>query len=360
MVNIQEWLYERALEALPEQCADGSMPPGCNGPYNDEETPLRNTGHWLITWARLGSMLAEKRFLRAADMALAYLLSDQHRPSGSNWWQRSGKGMDSCNGTIGAAWTIEALCIAHDLLASGKARTLASEVFEQHPFDSKAGLWFRLESDGRILPIDGTFNHQLWFAASASRLADSNDPLVVERVSCFVKALERNFSVYPDGRIRHKIRMSPVDYLTDPGMFWYPLYKQFRKFRGRRVPTNVYLRDIGYHAFNLHAFSILHRWCPDHNFWKSPAFQSALRFAQCDEHRNNVGSFNPYGMPYNPVGFEMATALKVFTDIAPTLIDDWISRQVSELTHDGREPYGKHTADPITARARIYECFEVF
>ncbi len=42
-------IQQSSKAALQIQSDDGSFPPGHNGPYHDQETPVRNTAHWLFT-----------------------------------------------------------------------------------------------------------------------------------------------------------------------------------------------------------------------------------------------------------------------------------------------------------------------
>lgn len=360
MVNFQEWVYQQALIALAEQRADGSMPNGCNGPYSHEETPLRNTGHWLITWSYLGQRMDEPKLTKAAERALEYMLFPQHRPAGANWLQRRTPGRDSCNGTIGAAWTIEALCAAYRYLGSEEAINLATEVFDLHPFLEEIGLWKRLEVDGTVLSLDQTFNHQLWFASAASRLARVGHSEAKGKVERFFECLSRHFSVYRNGLIRHKIRLKAEDYIQDPNAVWGPAYRFYRKVRGRRVIPLIHLRDIGYHAFNLHAFAIIKLVFPDFSFWSSTSFLKAMEYVDSKEHKESVGIKNPYGMPYNPVGFEVAFTLGSFLPKSKEKQKMWIDRQIMELTHNKKNTYGESVIDFQTARARLCEMIDWF
>jgi len=79
-ITLYECLTKSAIKALSLQQKDGSMPAGHNGPYNDLETPVRNTGHWLMTFLKVYEITKEIRFLNAATKALCYLLSKQVRP----------------------------------------------------------------------------------------------------------------------------------------------------------------------------------------------------------------------------------------------------------------------------------------
>jgi hypothetical protein len=41
--------------------ATGAMPPGHNGPYQDPETPVRNTAHWIQTYLAANRMTGDER-----------------------------------------------------------------------------------------------------------------------------------------------------------------------------------------------------------------------------------------------------------------------------------------------------------
>ena len=51
-MDLYEIISLSASSALKLQRDDGSMPPGWNGPYRQQETPVRNTAHWLITFLK--------------------------------------------------------------------------------------------------------------------------------------------------------------------------------------------------------------------------------------------------------------------------------------------------------------------
>jgi hypothetical protein len=50
--TLYDFLGSAADRGLRFQKEDGSFPPGYNGSYDDPETPVRNTGHWLITFLK--------------------------------------------------------------------------------------------------------------------------------------------------------------------------------------------------------------------------------------------------------------------------------------------------------------------
>lgn len=50
--SLHEILERSASVGLDLQRKNGSMPPGMNGPYGEEETPVSNTCHWVITFLK--------------------------------------------------------------------------------------------------------------------------------------------------------------------------------------------------------------------------------------------------------------------------------------------------------------------
>ena len=189
MPLLSELIINSARAGLALQHPDGSFPSGHNGPYRDPETPLRNTGHWLITMAYAARTSGDAEFLDSVQRAADYMLLPEHRPHNATWLHRDKAGKDRCNGLVGPAWTIEALCAASDALKDDKCATLASEVFALIPYDDSVGMWHSLDVDGIDLSFDPTFNHQLWFAMSASLLAAYGDTEAEKQARRFLSML---------------------------------------------------------------------------------------------------------------------------------------------------------------------------
>ncbi|MCH8539318.1 MAG: hypothetical protein LAT58_00950 [Opitutales bacterium] len=348
-----------AEKAVRQQMPDGSMPAGHNGPYRHRELSIRNTGHWLSTWAHLWKVKGDDKFHKAAIKALGYLLRDDHRPAKANWLQREQKGRDRCNGVIGAAWTGEALWAAYAILGNEEALELAGDVFLKHRFDGKRLLWFRLEVTGESLGIDQTLNHQIWFAATAARLENAGISSLKPLIQTFLDGLSKNFAVEGSGVIRHRIPLFWHDHLFYSGGLPFRFFQYYKYLRTGIKPVNGRQRDVGYHAFNLHALAILHRYYPDHFFWQGSAWKKALAFARSHEHVSEVQvDMNPYAYPYNPVGFEMAFTLARFFPDSQKEQETWIRRQWSALENENSPQYGDCADDPLTAQARLYEMIE--
>lgn len=347
-MTLHELLEVAARAGCEAQQPDGSFAPGRNGPYGDRETPVRNTGHWLVALLAAWQRTGQASFCAAAEAALSHLLSDKARPEGASFWHRLGPGKDRCNGLVGQAWTLEALATAADTLGSLEAAELAERVFLLHPFDERVGLWRRVETDGRDLGFDPTLNHQLWFAAAGSLLAASADAEVARRVARFVACLPRNLALRRDGLVRHWVapfglaRRSRREAIRH----WVVSVREAPALAGK---------EVGYHAFNLYALALLRLHLPDAGFWRSAAFARLWGAARGPAFRAAVDT-NVHGWPYNPTGIEMAFALDVFEGRASrTEQAAWLSEQIARHWDARARALRRATPDPETLAARLYE-----
>ncbi|MBE9061260.1 agl cluster protein AglQ [cf. Phormidesmis sp. LEGE 11477] len=333
------------------------MPPGHNGSYHDLETPVRNTAHWLITFLKAYDISGKQSFLDAAHKAADYLSSSDARPMDATFWHRKNPEKDTCNGLMGQAWTIEALTIAAEALDRPELLTLSEQVFLLHPHNSKTGLWQSVSVDGTYLDFDYTFNHQLWFAAAGGLLAKHAlaDDINLS-VQCFLDHLDSNFRVHSSGLIRHIVsfQLFPTRRRVEKAASKVWKIRNIKKLSKR----NKYLeqKEIGYHSFNLYAFSLLRRAYPTHSFWKNKQFLSSLDYVRSEDYSKHVRA-SKYGYPYNPPGFEIPFVLETFfaDEESYDLRSQWVSEQLSQCYDFDSNLMTNNTADKHTHAARIYE-----
>jgi hypothetical protein len=343
-IQLGDLIARAATGALASQRRDGSFPSGRNGPYQDPETPVRTTAHWLIVLLKAYERTGLEKFRRASRRAAGFLTSLAARPHGASFLCRLSPHKDGCNGLIGQAWAIEALAAAAHGLGDAAYRDHAADVFLRHEFDAALGLWHRLHVDGRTGTLDLTFNHQVWFAAAGSLIDRHAPTLIGPRVRRFLdRADESHFRIRPSGLIRHKIRSPGGGALAGA--------------RRRLSPATLARQEIGYHAYNLYGLALLRRRFRKHALWASPRLQAALRFVTSDEHVRGL-TRNEFAYPYNPVGFEAAFALQTFGTHpgGSRRTPGWWMRE--QLKHGHRwdaPPPGAIELDPVTAAARIYE-----
>jgi len=337
------------------------MPSGHNGPWDDEETSVRNTSHWLITFLKAYEINESEKFRKAARKAVHYLESEEVRPNLYTFHHRLDSDKNKCNGLIGQAWTIEALVYADKVLNDMDLDELAQEVFLLHPFNEQFGIWKRREINGDILFYDMTLNHQLWFAAAGSMLENEE---IRRQVEVFLDNLESNLGLYEEGLIIHHVSrtLHLRDFLnsfrsTDNFKLFFGRLKHILSDLKSRNSSKAISRDkaIGYHSFNTYALAILRKNFPDHDFWKSKKFEKVLEYTVSSDYKSEIES-NKYGWPYNPPGIENAYTLHILRkDIDEE--KEWMKKQLSK-TFDFEENLMNNdelVIDGDTYAARFYE-----
>jgi hypothetical protein len=367
-VQLGDLIVASATAAIPLQQRDGSFPAGRNGPYQDLETPVRNTAHWLVTLLGAHARSGSPRLREAAGRAATYLASAAVRPHGATFLCRTNPFKDSCNGLIGQAWVIEALNDAAHALGDERYGELAREVFCLHPFDSERGLWRVVDVDGRAERTDPTFNHQLWFAAAGARLDPSPTGTIGSRVHRFLDGVPAHLRVARSGRIRHYIAPVQSPPTFDDRGRWRdalptPVRAAVRRARGLgrslkgwRARVHLIRREVGYHAFNLYGFALIRERVAAHALWESRQLRAALRYLGRPAFGLGLER-NPYAYPYNAPGFEVAFALQVLGDAGGSAPPDlwWVNRQLARTWDWDAHMMSRGTDDPTTLAARLYQ-----
>lgn len=369
-MKLSEIIVRAAESMLPTQSRNGEFPHGHNGPYYDEELPLRNTSHIMMLLLKAHDITGEAKYRDAALRALSYITADDRRPMGATFWARRNPEKDFSNGLIGQAWVMEALAGASQQLGDTAPEALAEKVFLLHPFDEATGRWRIVNVDGSYAGVDTTFNHQLWFAAAGGML--QANPRIDSQVRLFLDKLEHNLKLYDTGLIVHPLGGGePVKR---------PLKRVVRQFIKTRVLSRstkpykdpVINKAIGYHAFNTYAFALLFQRYGDHAFWRSDTCARMLRFLLADLYREGLEwfcpdqsgkgknlPFNRFGYPYNPPGIEVAYTIQTFKELypwlAPEAIGLWLERQFSKTLQAETGLLNVDTDDGVTLSARLYE-----
>jgi hypothetical protein len=226
-----------------------------------------------------------------------------------------------------------------------------------HPFDESLMLWKILNVEGSYAGIDITFNHQLWFAASASILLRHEAD---QRISdCIFKFMNNIFKILrwnKDYLIQHKVNFD-LNLKEKTTSSLRTLLGRDKAYR-----SDQYIREIGYHSFCLYGFAILFNELPNLEFW----FQSrtkkflfgSLSYIFSENYLKNINK-NKYSYHYNTTGFENAYALYKFS----SLLDSETQENIEELltaqlmNHYDKESHlmNKNTVDNNTLAARLYE-----
>ena len=357
--NLSEILLDGAKYSLSIQQDDGSFPSGHNGPYNDLETPVRNTSHWLITLCDVYKSKNSEAIYTAAENAASYLLSNDARPYSETFYHRKSKDKDKCNGLIGQAWTIEALAIAANTLRDPNLIDIAQEVFLKHPFNYEFALWKRVEIDGNMIGFDYTFNHQLWFAAAGSELAQHGCPEVENQVLRFLDNLGKLFDLADLNTVYHllNLNISPLAInRTIKESDFRELYinNLLNYARQKSQKEKLRKKSIGYHSFNLYALGILRENYSNHSCWNLEKIKSVVDCISNTEYKQDVKN-NKYAFSFNPTGIENAYAIEVFSENNKQECLTWVKSQFDRHITSSQQIMNKNTTDPATLAARIYE-----
>ncbi|MBZ0300604.1 MAG: agl cluster protein AglQ [Anaerolineae bacterium] len=344
-MKLYDILTHSAEAALRLQRADGSLPPGHNGPYQDPETPVRTTAHWLLTFLKAYQITQAAPYLQAVQNALRYLCQPELRPAGGTFVCRSKAGKDACNGLIGQVRALEALIAGAPYAPDDiKPLAVAEAVFRAHPYDQALHLWQRVEPDGQVLSVSMAFNQQLWFAAMGALLAAHMGASIQQQVSDFMDAVPNHLQLYPSGLVYHRLKL-PGSALQ--ALKWHLIERRHAADRKERA--------VGYHAFTLYAFALLKQQYPQHPIWESPAFQKALAHTRSQAYEQSVAG-NKYGYAYNPLGFEVAFVLEVFGGESTRSEQvRWVQRQLKDHLNAQTHRMTEHTSDPETLASRLYE-----
>lgn len=346
--TLYEVLEQSAQAALSLQNADGSMPPGHNGPWQNQETPLRNTGYWLILFLFVYQLTGRARFKIAAEKATTYLISEEVRPGNATFFHRYTTTKERCNGLIGQAWTIEALCFAATELEWPELVNLAQKVFLLHPFNFNAGLWQMMEIDGQILGYKRAINQQIWFAAvGLMTLNQQSNNRIRYCVDRFMRRLPGYLNVDAQGRICHRI--VPIASVKDYAKM---LYRCWQKSDKQNMDYDL---RVGYHTFNLYGLALIKGYMPDQAIWRSEKLKSALQYLQSEHFRKDT-AVNEYCYGYNPTGIEVAFVWQMFIDSSNIdMITFWLNQQIDNHYDFETGFMQRNSPDPMTLAARLYE-----
>lgn len=350
-MTINEFLVESCREALNLQGVNGTMPAGHNGPYIDQETPVRNTAHWCNSFIRAYELTNENQFYDAALKCGEYLRSKEARPMGSVYFCRKNPKKDFANGLVGQAWVIEALVRLEEMTQDSEYSKLAVDVFKMHPYDSDYNAWFKKNVDGSLNGFDKTFNHELWFAAAGSLLVEK-DKEIKKQVFNFLNHIDVHLELYADGCIKHS-----ANYFLDKKP-----EEKIKKFIIKAINSNAqkeYLRmiSVGYHSFNTYAFAIIKQRLPDLNVWESKKISEIIKYTINNKYFNAIEG-NKFGLPYNVTGFEVPFTLEIFKqDLSDVggIIETWLNRQINFGLKKESFLLTENSKDPNTSAARIYE-----
>lgn len=251
--RLEYFLLSEAQNLIEHQRFDGSWPGGCNGPYNDPESPLRNTSHIVILLIAVGLHDSNNALLKSAENGLNYLIRKIKEDNLNPLEFRHKDGKDKTNGVIGPAWLIEALSVAARYLGRNDAKLAAQKIYRNHQYSARYACWYKMrpEADSKY-KIDQTFNHQLWFASAISSLGIHDASVLVDN---FIEKNLLKLNLYRDKIVYHGSELngslSLFQQLSNKNEIKLKLKRQLRK-------RTLRSKSVGYHSFNLYAIARLY------------------------------------------------------------------------------------------------------
>ena len=350
-MKLHTYILKSAYHALQDQRPDGSMPQGCNGPWNKPDTPVRTTAHWAMTFMHAFEMSQNDVFLQALKQSGKYLLSNPARPTGDFFVCRSQKGSkDTSNGLIGQAWAIQPLIRMGQEYQMSECLDVALEVLRNHPYDEKRHGWHNMDVGGEDRGHSWTINQQVWFAAMVQQISTLDDGLQ-DRFNDFIDYFPRTVQTVEPGLIMH--RQTPENQ-SNPSRSWKKWFYRHREDQRLRELSDGYL------SFILYAFSMIERHAQHGSLLHRTGYTALLKemlLYGTERLGANQVAGNRYAWSYNPVGIELAIAIQEFPSLAPADAnqDLWVREQFSRHALDNPPLMCKNTPDPITLSARIYE-----
>lgn len=351
-IMLYDLLERSARAALNLQREDGSFPPGQSGAYNEPETPVRTTSHWLTTLSKVYEITGENIFANAANNAADFLLSDEARPHGYTFHARNTEGKDKCDGLVGQAAPIRGLAWAGSVLDRPELLDTAEEVFSFHPFDNQLGLWERVDIDGSLLSFDRTLNHQILFAGAVAHLANEYQS-ARQTVECFSKLLGVNMEVRSDGIIRHYVRPPThrtVRTVSSNARHWKLLMNEFLS-RLYTYSSGRKRKEIGYHPVNLLGIAHIEL---NHGLadCRETVWRDLIDTITSSSTISKVNSQNIYYGGMTP-GIDIAVALYVLQNACFGEVQQRLETDLQEKYNITSALLSKGTTDPILQAASM-------
>ena len=314
-MNQKEYLIKIADRYYSSFFAQGHATAGHNGPHGHLDTPVRNTGHYLIIYSFLYKHTHDEKYLQICKKFADYLIVEQQKSkSGAIQCMVSDK-FDHLNGLIGQGWTIEALLYYYSISKDDRCLQTAHSIYRSQYYDEKLHLWHRIELDGSDIGIDPTYNHHVWFAACSYPLAAlCQDKGIDNQIRDFLtEGAKRDFRIHHDGLLKHHVNVYNRQMRkTHAKNFIKTCLAPFSFLNQQKL--NPKYMEYAYHIFDMYGFCILKEHYGELPIFSSPQFFKAVSCAQNIHYLNKKNgvygamergrAFNPYGYSYNAFAFE--------------------------------------------------------
>lgn len=344
---------------------------GNNGSYNDKDTPIRNTSHWLIIYGFLWEEYKEEKYFEIVKRFSEYLMLENHYGKEGAVKCRYNKEMvDDVNGLVGQAWAIEGLIYATEILKDEKYYDRAVKIFKSQKFDNKLNIWNIVDTNDSNLGYDHVYNHQLWFAAAGGLILDYKfDEKIDSEVRAFLNNYKKTLVVQPNGLIYHLVnchtnKFKRIKFLTKM------LIINSSKNKRNKFGQMIYLEE-GYQLFNLYGFALLYNRYKELEIFNSNRLKRALDYGMdkkvvdklIDEDNKifDKYEFNKYSYPYNSPAFEYPFISLIFgINKDEEYYKELLHNQFRITYNDKKKIFSENNFDSETLTARIYELIRFY
>lgn len=333
--------------------------PGNNGPYNNIDTPIRNTAHWSIIYSYLYKT-EKKDYYKKKAIEYANYICDQQCKNGTIKCINDEK-FDNINGLIGQAWVIESLVYVAKTFNIKKYYEVAKKVFFSQKYDEEKKLWIRVDTNGKEIDYDYTTNHQIWFIIAGNAINDYKTDLKIKKIcdEVFLNIFDNHFDIHKSGLIKHYLK---INNKRKKFSFWYikKIIKYCSYKIGIRNPEyDLQMQEKGYHVFELFGYSILSKYYK--NIINNTKIKRAFNYCIDIDKYNCILNYdgfikgkyqiNKYSYGYNSPAFELPFIMKTFGQENDEKIVELLKIQKIITMENGKMIKNNYDYETLTARA---------
>lgn len=356
--------YNRIIQEYAEKyCEAEWAEAGTNGPYFTEETAVRTTAHWTVTFSIMYKMTQETCYRDIVNRFSQSLKKTvEQSPNGAVVCIPTAKEPFSrTNGLIGLAWLIEGLVEAYEVLVDQTLLDAAERVFFSQEYDFRLHEWKMIEPDGKNLGVDKPFNHELWFCMAAAKLVHQRTNEEISRqIMDYMLHMESQFTVYRTGLLSHnglKIGEWKWDLKAQLRRLYCAVTKE--GITPKRRDRIEYER--AYHLFSLYAFAWLYLFYPEADIFRSKKFARLKRYGLTEDNFVSFSQKIMYAYGYNSPAYELPFAEYVFGTGKDEQCAENLLKQhrLYNVAPDGNS-YTENVPDSVTLDARIYEIMQYY
>jgi len=368
MLEIEKIILDVSNEKLEELNNNNFLKAGKNGPYNIQETFVRNHSHWISIFKYLYLKTNKKKYLNAIiKLADSICYNADSGENGAIRYFDNNNKMDTLNGLIGQAWIIEGLIQAFIITKKDIYYDKAIKIFLSQKYDYDLHLWKRIDIDGNDIGYDKVFNHQLWFAASGFMIINvKHNRKIFKEINDFMLCVDKNFNIYDDGLFKHYCN----GFNKDKKGIKFQIKKvlSFLSFIDPRFDSRYF--EKAYHLYNLYGFALIKELNSNYDIFSSNKLKLSIEYGNNISKLNNDFNikyfiknkksffikYNKYAYSYNSPAFLYPYINLIFNDKKNSeLLNKLIKLQIDFSYDKECLKFSRNTCDTEVLTARLYE-----